>query len=332
MNGQIAAEKALNFILAGKSTVTLVSKGTGTRFTYKVNRPNAQSPHFVRLLNGADNRSNYSYMGRISTGQYIHDRRNRAGTADSPSAKGFRWVLYRLLAGENDLVDEQVEIWHSGKCGKCGRKLTVPASIEAGIGPVCAGKNVAPMPHKMANSVLQRDKNVIKNAKPIQKKAGKCVVTPGHNDQTFTVKSPSGAKYSVEVKNDAAYCTCEWGSYRPGSDQRCGCSHGQAALDFVESKVGRKLSVWTDQADADRQHRPARHVGDGTIVTSRLKDTAKKIESIVATPAAEWAAGIAWKAKLAAQEMEQDQTAEETKMAVEVSDLTMVAKLAARSA
>lgn len=30
-----------------------------------------------------------------------------------------------------------VEIWHEGKCGRCGRQLTVPESIESGFGPEC---------------------------------------------------------------------------------------------------------------------------------------------------------------------------------------------------
>jgi hypothetical protein len=29
-------------------------------------------------------------------------------------------------------------VWHEGRCGRCGRKLTVPESIESGFGPECA--------------------------------------------------------------------------------------------------------------------------------------------------------------------------------------------------
>lgn len=32
----------------------------------------------------------------------------------------------------------ECEVWHEGRCGRCGRKLTVPESIETGIGPDCA--------------------------------------------------------------------------------------------------------------------------------------------------------------------------------------------------
>lgn len=306
MKGQISAENALEYLLAGKATVTLVSKSTGTRFTYRIARKDQTQPHFVRLLTGPDNTRSYSYMGRIDKGQYIHDRKNRAGREDSPAAKGFRYVLYKLLAREFDTVNAQVEIWHEGKCGRCGRKLTVPESIATGIGPVCAG-HATP---------ANRNHNVIRNAKPIQDKASECKVTETALNDTFQVLSPSGGKYMVTVREGNAYCGCEWGDYRPSADKRCGCSHGQAALDYVERKAGRKLSVWTSEADAARQHRPMRHVGDGTIVTSRL-----------VTPEMEQEA--AWDLEFARQEIAQDQAAEEAKMAAEVS---MIARLAARAA
>lgn len=35
-----------------------------------------------------------------------------------------------------------------GFCGYCGRTLTDPASVEAGIGPECAGKQAAGIPPK----------------------------------------------------------------------------------------------------------------------------------------------------------------------------------------
>ena len=31
-----------------------------------------------------------------------------------------------------------LEVWHEGRCGRCGRKLTTPQSVETGFGPVCA--------------------------------------------------------------------------------------------------------------------------------------------------------------------------------------------------
>ena len=31
-----------------------------------------------------------------------------------------------------------VKVFHSGKCGKCGKKLTTPESIKSGLGPYCS--------------------------------------------------------------------------------------------------------------------------------------------------------------------------------------------------
>jgi hypothetical protein len=59
-------------------------------------------------------------------------------TPEAPSAQGFAW-LWRNLH-DNNKLNEQVEIHHEGKCCRCGRKLTVPRSIELGIGPECEGK------------------------------------------------------------------------------------------------------------------------------------------------------------------------------------------------
>jgi hypothetical protein len=33
-----------------------------------------------------------------------------------------------------------LEVWHEGRCAKCGLKLTVPQSIMTGFGPTCAKK------------------------------------------------------------------------------------------------------------------------------------------------------------------------------------------------
>lgn len=140
VRGKLAHADALDFILAGNATVTLLNTDTGGRYTYKVVQPKDDMPHFVRLLNGPDNTADYVYMATI------FDRTNLRHTRKSairPSAKpfaGFRFVWERLVAGELDALPSNLEIWHEGRCGRCGRVLTVPESVARGIGPVCAGK------------------------------------------------------------------------------------------------------------------------------------------------------------------------------------------------
>ena len=51
--------------------------------------------------------------------------------------RAFPWV-WKLLVDEGKPLPPSVEVWHEGNCRRCRRKLTVPASIELGLGPDCA--------------------------------------------------------------------------------------------------------------------------------------------------------------------------------------------------
>ena len=140
------AASALRYISGGNATVTLQSKKTGARFTFSVRAPtdkvtgkrDGSGTLFVGLLNGPDNETNYKYLGRITAeGHFWIGRKNpRPGDLDrnAPSAKAFDWTWKNLNRG---IFGDQLEIWHESKCGRCGRKLTVPASIASGFGPEC---------------------------------------------------------------------------------------------------------------------------------------------------------------------------------------------------
>ena len=56
------------------------------------------------------------------------------GSHGIDSSKVFDFDLAKLVAGT---LPEFVEVWHEGCCGKCGKRLTVPSSIENGLGPEC---------------------------------------------------------------------------------------------------------------------------------------------------------------------------------------------------
>lgn len=123
----------------------------------------APRPIFAAVLTGSDNESDraYSYLGTVwdegADRRYVHGKKSRIG-ADAPSAKAAAWVVEKfadldavLLAGPagedaaDNLADAlaplaRVEFFHEGRCGRCGHRLTVPESIETGLGPVCAEK------------------------------------------------------------------------------------------------------------------------------------------------------------------------------------------------
>jgi hypothetical protein len=129
------------FIFGGHAIFTIVSSRTGVRFTYQVNRGEERNgmtpPWFVRLLSGPDNTSHFTYLGTIFPGHQdtlTLTQKSRAG-ADAPSVLAFRWLLRCITAKKCT----SIEFWHEGRCGRCGRRLTVPTSIETGLGPVCSG-------------------------------------------------------------------------------------------------------------------------------------------------------------------------------------------------
>ena len=152
-----------SFALAGNARFTLVSKKTGARFTFRVaakrdERSKEIRCWFVSVLSGPDNGADYAFLGtifaneRIQIGggawgpaygtrkadrpKFVHGKKSRISSS-APSAKAFAWWWSRITAGEEP---ESCEVWHLGKCGRCGRDLTVPESIACGLGPECASK------------------------------------------------------------------------------------------------------------------------------------------------------------------------------------------------
>lgn len=130
LRGLLAPGRRKAFALAGNATLTVRSARTGQRFTYKVTARSRL--YFVGVLTGADNTRDYRYLGTIFSNGFRLTAKSKIN-ADAPSAIAFTWLA-------QNWESERVEIWHEGFCGRCGRKLTVPESIESGIGPVCAEK------------------------------------------------------------------------------------------------------------------------------------------------------------------------------------------------
>jgi hypothetical protein len=127
-----------DFILAGNATFTLRSMRTGVRYTYKVvkaeERPNAPATWFVKRLFGSDNERDYRYVGFIRDDQFFVGRNVNA---EETPVVAIRYYLERCLRG---VAVANVEFSHAGRCGRCGRLLTVPESIASGFGPECINR------------------------------------------------------------------------------------------------------------------------------------------------------------------------------------------------
>jgi hypothetical protein len=145
------AEAAKTFLVPANSWakqrayVTLRSKKTGQRFTYRVsahkNNKNTDSPALtVGALVGSDNTTSYKYFGVIKrdakSGEvYFTETAGSQLGPNAPARKAFEWSFGALCA---DKLPGTLEVWHEGRCARCGKILTVPESIETGLGPVCA--------------------------------------------------------------------------------------------------------------------------------------------------------------------------------------------------
>lgn len=125
----ILTEVIKAFMLAGKAIFTLKSAKTGQRYTYKVKKAKGDRPGLYWVSVGSE--TAFTFMGALKPTGYTLAR---VYSGDAKANVVFAWFVKAL---EQDFLPGSVEFWHEGRCGRCARLLTVPESIQAGIGPEC---------------------------------------------------------------------------------------------------------------------------------------------------------------------------------------------------
>jgi hypothetical protein len=129
------AASVRRFITGGNATITLRNRESGERRTVKFTKPRdprpGACPIFAKFMIGPDNEESFQYIGVVwdKAGSLVWVPKRNGGPA-----KIIEWLIGRLNAGD---LGSKVEVWHEGRCGRCGRKLTVPESIASGFGPEC---------------------------------------------------------------------------------------------------------------------------------------------------------------------------------------------------
>lgn len=106
-------------------------------YTYRIR--NKENSYFVELLSGPDNGRSYSYIGlfNVETGQLALTGKSRV-TESAWSVRFFRRSMANIFENHPEAITNSgFNLHHEGKCGKCGKKLTVPESIRIGLGPKC---------------------------------------------------------------------------------------------------------------------------------------------------------------------------------------------------
>lgn len=141
------------FVMAGNATFTLeipaefrADKPVNPHYTYRVRKAKANDrwpeAWFINLLTGPENTADYQPIGKVDpqTGE-VRLTRNSKFTDDTWPVRLINRALIRLWKGEGQALEAAgFKMHHEGRCCRCGRLLTVPESIESGIGPECASR------------------------------------------------------------------------------------------------------------------------------------------------------------------------------------------------
>jgi rRNA maturation protein Nop10 len=91
---------------------------------------------YVSYMTGSDNESSYTYCGKIQNGRFSWAWETSEAVRNSMLKTALNYLL--------NATDEQraeaglTYALESNHCYKCGKRLTVPASVCAGVGPVCS--------------------------------------------------------------------------------------------------------------------------------------------------------------------------------------------------
>lgn len=108
-----------------------MSNDKGDHYTYRVTVGRLYA--FVSVLTGPDNSCSYTPIGRFRPDDW-----DLFDFYSGEPAKVLRWALRKIWLQSS--LPQGYDIRHAGRCGRCGRLLTTPESIESGFGPTCIAK------------------------------------------------------------------------------------------------------------------------------------------------------------------------------------------------
>ncbi len=136
-NYSISAENLKHFINnEGKklngAPFTIRSKKSGKDYTFKVSQVPFKNSNYIHIKVETEY-LNFKYMGWYRDGKII----NKKLEVNTPASQAVSWFLRQMFSNNFDNLNQSVDIFHLGKCLKCGKTLTDSNSIEVGFGPVC---------------------------------------------------------------------------------------------------------------------------------------------------------------------------------------------------
>lgn len=125
-------ETVYKYLKAGNATVTLTDTRDGCWFTYRIlkNRTKGKGWSIYLMVQP----EKFVYIGAIKAGMFQHNGGSRV-VEESRSFGLFDSLILGLTKKWS--IPHHLEVRHAGQCGRCGKTLTTPKSIETGLGPVC---------------------------------------------------------------------------------------------------------------------------------------------------------------------------------------------------
>lgn len=119
---------------AGKAIFTVENSRNGERYTFRVRQKRGAYLWFVCVLTGPENSTDYTYIGTI----FQNNKFEMTPRSSRNHERAFKWfqALNNIYNSEQDLPD-YLKFYPATTCARCGRALTVPASVELGLGPEC---------------------------------------------------------------------------------------------------------------------------------------------------------------------------------------------------
>ena len=149
-------QKALAYMLQPNTNIiTFQSAKSGERRTFRIKPMDKTAVaekgikdqrFFVSFLNGPENTRDYKYLGQILNGEFTLTKKSRETgiTEQTPSFVIFKAAFDTLKVCKK--IPSLLSVFHSGRCGKCHKALTVPQSVADGFGPECVNSVYATSP------------------------------------------------------------------------------------------------------------------------------------------------------------------------------------------
>lgn len=127
-------------LLSGRARFTL--EGKGLRWTFEIDKSKDENRprYFAKMLTGADNESDYTYVGLLdpATSRVKATRASRI-PEDATPFRGLNYAVHAILADRApELEKDGFRVVWATTCARCGRTLTVPSSVDHRLGPECA--------------------------------------------------------------------------------------------------------------------------------------------------------------------------------------------------